>query len=539
MLYLSLTDNSLELLETKKGLIGDEKFVSVSRKLLKEKVIELGLITDSEGLLSAFREALTTAYPKEIKEKQISLVLPGDQVVIKRFAVPLEVKVTPDWIIKEAGKYLPQDISHYESYFKEISGKNGKIILFTALPLSLILSYHHLFSRDKIKINFLSVAPFSVYAFLRQKIAEGETCLYADLDKHEKYYLLDYEGPVTVFHKKSTGKLITDLKSALKKLDDEKLKPSRIYLAGEKSLEAKIEELSETLSLPVEKMSQLISDNRMQILPGQTMDKIDTGGVPLFYFDKTFGLINLTKLSDVPNFASDLKLIEERYQKTASAVIPADEVKIPVQPAPETKPMMETVEVTSKEETVVAEEKSVIAKETEKIKEEPLISENIVEYKRSQPGMFLNKFVWFVIALALGLLTVGGFLVVRQKGSISLPFLASPTVTATLTAVPTVTPTPTIDAALKRKDLTVSVLNGTDKSGFARTTADKLEKDGYTLGTVGNAGEDSKETIVRIKESKKNFLPLLFSDLKEEFPTVKTETLPSDDKADAVLILGQ
>src|SRR3989338_7930794 len=151
MLYLSLTDNSLELLETKKGLIGDEKFVSVSRKLLKEKVVELGLITDSEGLLSAFREALTTAYPKEIKEKQISLVLPGDQVVIKRFAVPLEVKVTPDWIIKEAGKYLPQDISHYESYFKEISGKNGKIILFTALPLSLIFIYPRLFASNKTK----------------------------------------------------------------------------------------------------------------------------------------------------------------------------------------------------------------------------------------------------------------------------------------------------------------------------------------------------------------------------------------------------
>src|SRR3990167_3209308 len=448
MLYLSLTDNSLELLETKKGLIGDEKFVSVSRKLLKEKVVELGLITDSEGLLSAFREALTTAYPKEIKEKQISLVLPGDQVVIKRFAVPLEVKVTPDWIIKEAGKYLPQDISHYESYFKEISGKNGKIILFTALPLSLILSYHHLFSRDKIKINFLSVAPFSVYAFLRQKIAEGETCLYADLDKHERYYLLDYEGPVTVFHKKSTGKLAADLKSALKKLEEEKLKPSRIYLAGEKSLEAKIEELSESLSIPVEKMSQLISDNQIQILPGQTMDKIDTGGVPLFYFDKTLGLINLTKLSDVPNFASDLKLIEERYQKTAFAVTPADEVKTTVQPAPETKPMMETVEVTTKEETAAVQEKSVTEKETEKIKEEPLISENIVEYKRSQPGMFLNKFVWFVIALALGLLTVGGFLVVRQKGSVSLPFLTSPTVTATPTAVPTVTPTPTIDAGV-------------------------------------------------------------------------------------------
>ena len=68
MLYISLTDQSLELLETKKGLVSDEKFIAVSRKLFKEKVLEYGLISDAKGLVTAFREALVTAYPKEIKD---------------------------------------------------------------------------------------------------------------------------------------------------------------------------------------------------------------------------------------------------------------------------------------------------------------------------------------------------------------------------------------------------------------------------------------------------------------------------------------
>src|SRR3989338_2025067 len=106
MLYLSLTDYSIELIETRKGLVGEEKFISVSRKLIKEKVADLGLITDADAFLQAFREAHVTAYPKEIKEKQLSLVLPGDQVIIKRLPVAGEEKVTPEWIIAQAKNFL-------------------------------------------------------------------------------------------------------------------------------------------------------------------------------------------------------------------------------------------------------------------------------------------------------------------------------------------------------------------------------------------------------------------------------------------------
>ncbi|KKS98581.1 MAG: hypothetical protein UV73_C0001G0102 [Candidatus Gottesmanbacteria bacterium GW2011_GWA2_43_14] len=531
MLYISLTDQSLELLETKKGLVSDEKFIAVSRKLFKEKVLEYGLISDAKGLVTAFREALVTAYPKEIKDNQLSLVLPGDQVIIKRLPVNSEVKVTPEWIISQAKNYLPQDISHYESYFKEIDGRTGKTILFTALPLSLILSYHHLFSQEKMKINFLSVAPFSVYALLRTKISEGETYLYADLDKYERYYLLDHEGPVTVFNRKSAGKGVSaDIKTVLKKLEEEKHHPSKIIISGEKSLESKTEDLSESLAVPVVKMSHLIEE-----IQKESKEKIDTGGVPLFYFDKTIGLANLTKLADVPNFASDLKIIEERYQKTTAGAVDTQTA--------ETKPVMETIEVVEKEEKPVAVPLKIETEEKEKetvpvVEEPPLVADSITEFKGSSRSGSFSKYIWFVIALAIGLLTVGGYLVMARGGSVNLPFVSQPTATPSPSPVPTLTPTPTIDPDLKKEDLTVSVLNGTDTSGIARQNADSLEESGYTIGTVGNAEEDAAETIIRIKDSKKNYLPLLIGDLKDKFSTEKVETLPEDDEADAVVILG-
>jgi hypothetical protein len=133
-------------------------------------------------------------------------------------------------------------------------------------------------------------------------------------------------------------------------------------------------------------------------------------------------------------------------------------------------------------------------------------------------------------------------LIALNKGAnIQLPFIsATPSPTPIPTIEPTITPTPTIDSKLKRGDLKVSIQNGTDKTGYAKETADFLESKGYKNIAKSNADKDNYEkTIIKVKDSKKNYLPLLSSDLKDKFDTSTVETLDAEDKYDVIVILGK
>jgi hypothetical protein len=59
----------------------------------------------------------------------------------------------------------------------------------------------------------------------------------------------------------------------------------------------------------------------------------------------------------------------------------------------------------------------------------------------------------------------------------------SPTPSATTTPSPTASATPTI---LTPARVTVAVLNGTNRSGLAQRTADRIKEAGYPVVTVGN-----------------------------------------------------
>ena len=82
--------------------------------------------------------------------------------------------------------------------------------------------------------------------------------------------------------------------------------------------------------------------------------------------------------------------------------------------------------------------------------------------------------------------------------------------------------------------------NGTDKIGFAKETAVYLEGLGYKILSKSNADKDDYEkTIIMITETKKNYLPLVISDLRDKFDTSSVESLDKDSKYDIVLILGK
>jgi len=131
--------------------------------------------------------------------------------------------------------------------------------------------------------------------------------------------------------------------------------------------------------------------------------KMDTGGVPVIYFDKVIGLINLAKMTDVPNFAVDLKNIQDL--KLAK---PIEHDKIT-----EDMPHEEIKEIIEEEQ---------VSTPIEIPQSETLISDNIVEYKKSGlTTLFKNRVILIGLFLSVALILFGGFMIIGQS-QLSVPF---------------------------------------------------------------------------------------------------------------------
>ena len=120
MIYLSVTDHLLTAIYAKKELIGEEKIVAFAKKELEADTVEKGIIKNSNLLKTALAELLKSAYPKEISDHEVSLDLTTQAGVIHRLTIAKN-ELSQQTIINEAKKYLVEDISSYENYYKEIN----------------------------------------------------------------------------------------------------------------------------------------------------------------------------------------------------------------------------------------------------------------------------------------------------------------------------------------------------------------------------------------------------------------------------------
>ncbi|MGB9706944.1 MAG: LytR C-terminal domain-containing protein [Microgenomates group bacterium] len=163
--------------------------------------------------------------------------------------------------------------------------------------------------------------------------------------------------------------------------------------------------------------------------------------------------------------------------------------------------------------------------------------------ERSKPDFLRWGLVALVVLIGLGI--VGGGIFVYQKTlkrKEEKTLIPTPTVslpTPQLTESLEVSPSPT--PKLNRADLKIKILNGSGVPGAAAKAAEFLEKLGWEGIKTGNADSyDYQKTIIKIKESKKNYLEMLDTDLASKYTLEeKTQTLAEDDKFDAIIILGK
>jgi LytR cell envelope-related transcriptional attenuator len=137
-------------------------------------------------------------------------------------------------------------------------------------------------------------------------------------------------------------------------------------------------------------------------------------------------------------------------------------------------------------------------------------------------GAALGAVALMVVAVVI-LLSRGGD--TNQAGSPAIsPRATASTKSPSPSPSPTVSPTATSSpTTLAPSKVTVNVQNGTARPGLARSTATKIENEGYNVGQVNNAGSSfSKSTIFYRKGAKDE--ALAFQRTFPEFTVLREAT---------------
>ena len=93
-------------------------------------------------------------------------------------------------------------------------------------------------------------------------------------------------------------------------------------------------------------------------------------------------------------------------------------------------------------------------------------------------------------------------------------------------------------AILDKKNITISILNSTTKTGVANTLAKVLADAGFSTPKTGNEKASHKTTTLLIKSSKSDYTSIILEILSKIYPNVVSTTTPESNSFDAVIIIG-
>lgn len=145
---------------------------------------------------------------------------------------------------------------------------------------------------------------------------------------------------------------------------------------------------------------------------------------------------------------------------------------------------------------------------------------------------------WVLIPVILLLLMFGGLIYFRETVFTKFAGVvrSEPTPTPIPPApIPTPTPIP-----VERSEFRVRVLNGTSKSGAAKELGDILKEKGWEIERVGNnPDQEVAKGYVRAKESAKEALVTLLSDLGSGYEASAEGKLKTTDGADLEVVIGE
>ncbi len=142
-------------------------------------------------------------------------------------------------------------------------------------------------------------------------------------------------------------------------------------------------------------------------------------------------------------------------------------------------------------------------------------------------------FVWFFVVLLLVIAALTGLYFLGKQSSDQDANAVLPT------SIPSVAPTATPTPTLSRKDMRITVLNGSGVAGSAQKVSSYLQGIGYTIDATGNAGIFTHRGIT-IEVSKENepYVALLTKDLTGQFGQVSA-TVSATARNSVRVIVGR
>jgi hypothetical protein len=530
MLYINLSDELITVIQTKRSIIGNESIIASAKKSIAPGIIEQGIIKNQESFVKELYSTLQTAYPKAIKDNELSFVLSDNLMFLTRFSLNYDKNsnISSDVIsyVKNSLNIDPEDL---ENFYRQLTtNEKDTNILYTAMQKKIIMNFLELSEFINFKCKFLSCQSFCVYELLKENISSYPYTLLYNLGKFKiTYTIFDKYGPLEVVSKKLNSSnyneeiLVIWEKNAKINVDN-----TQIIISGEGAKEIIIDELESKINKQVKLLETILLGilNEKKII-------FDTGGITKDSFCQSLGLMFQVKNPVSINYIKDINY--KKIYKNNEIISPIKE-EDPVLNSGEKKTSKVNDDLTEK-----THNKENISNDNDN---KVLLGSSIEEYKKKGILQLITNKIFIII---LTILIISGVIFVAQKKITvkdlgKLPFITKPTLIPTNTPIPTVIPTPTIDIKLKRSDLKISLQNGTDKSGLARDTADTMEKLGFKGISISNADKtDYENTIIRIKESKKNYLQLIISSLSDKFDTKTIEDLDKDNRFDAIIILGK
>lgn len=159
-----------------------------------------------------------------------------------------------------------------------------------------------------------------------------------------------------------------------------------------------------------------------------------------------------------------------------------------------------------------------------------------VTFDYNLPKKKSKKGVVFLI-LGVIVLTVAGILVFKGKIVKNAALSAVQSSTPVPTAIPTPAPVPA--PVLVRSEWSFEVLNGSGKSGFAKSISGSLKELDYQVVKIGNADKSSAKTQILVKKELLEKTDLIIADLKDIIKIATISGELEDSTASARIIIGK
>ncbi len=183
-------------------------------------------------------------------------------------------------------------------------------------------------------------------------------------------------------------------------------------------------------------------------------------------------------------------------------------------------------------------------KKEEIVEDAPQADQNLTEKEVSvdinNEEVEKTNYLWIIIPTALLIGALVGGLITYFSGVSKLGVEATPSPEPSMTATTEPSPTSSPSSTIKRDLIKLQVLNGSGVSGLAGKAKTYLEGLGYKDVQTGNASKsDMIETVISVKDDKKDMLETVMSDLSKNYKvSEETEVLAKTSKYDFVITLG-